>query len=69
MADLHNQSARVGLRMLAGFAIVPPTVVLIALVTHEALRHGGILSGGAPIDSLDSAGSFGIGVGILMSCF
>jgi len=51
--------------MLAGFGVVPPTAVLITLATYDGLWHAGLLPQGAPIDSLDSAGSLGIGVAIL----
>ena len=61
----HTHSSRAGLRMLAGFAIVPPTAVLITLVTYDALWYSGMLPEGGQIDSLDSAASLGIGVGIL----
>ena len=51
--------------MLVGFAVVPPTAVLIALAANDALLYSGLFPGGAPIDSLDSAASLGMGVGIL----
>jgi hypothetical protein len=60
-----------GLRILAGLIMVPPTAVLIALATYDRFWHAGLLPQGAPIDSLDSAGSVGAGVGILatvMTC-
>jgi hypothetical protein len=44
---------------------VPPTAVLIALATYDRLWHAGLLPQGAPIHSLDSAGSLGAGVGVL----
>jgi hypothetical protein len=50
---------------VAGFAIVPPTAVVITLVTYDALWYSGMLPDGAPIDSLDSAASLGMGVGML----
>jgi hypothetical protein len=65
MMDEMNESGRRALRMLAGFVIAPPTAVLIALATYEALWYAGFLPHGAPIDSLDAAASLGIAVGIL----
>jgi hypothetical protein len=52
-------------RLFLGVVVTPPTAVLVALMTYEALRYCGMLSGGAPLDSLNSAASFGMGVGIL----
>jgi hypothetical protein len=60
-----NDSARRGLRMVAGFVVVPPTAALIALATYDVLWHLGWLSEGAPIDSVDAAASLGTGVAIL----
>ena len=65
MAEAHGFSARAVLRLLAGFAVAPPTAVFLALVTYDALWYSGMFSGGAPIDSIDAAGSLGMGVGIL----
>jgi len=39
--------------------------VLIGLATYDGFWHAGLLPQGAPIDSLDTAGSVGAGVGIL----
>jgi hypothetical protein len=71
MAEPNPDTRLSGLRILAGLIIVPPTAVLIALATYDRLWHAGLLPQGAPIHSLDSAGSFGAGVGILatvMTC-
>lgn len=65
MAQRNAQSSRAGLRMLAAFALVPPTAVLITVGTYELMWHAGVLPFGGPIDSLDSAGSLGAGVAIL----
>jgi hypothetical protein len=65
MTQLNAQSSRADLRMLAGFALVPPTAVLITLGTYQLMWHAGALPFGAPIHSLDSAGSLGVGVAIL----
>ena len=51
--------------MLAGFIVVVPTAVLIALATYDALWHAGWLPQGAPIDSVDAAASLGTGVATL----
>jgi hypothetical protein len=51
--------------MVAGFAIVPPTAVLISLVTYDALWYSGMLPAGVLIDSIDSAAPLGTGVGII----
>ena len=61
---IHN-SRRAELRMLVGFAVVPPAAVLITLATHDAMWYSGLLLQGAPINSLDSAASLGSGVAIL----
>jgi hypothetical protein len=65
MAKLDARSSRAGLRMLAGFALVPPMAVLITLGTYELMWHAGLVPFGAPIHSLDSAGSLSAGVTIL----
>jgi hypothetical protein len=51
--------------MLAGFALVPPTAVLITLGTYALMWQGGLLPHGASIGWLDSAGSLVTGVAIL----
>jgi len=60
-----NAHSRADLRMLGGYAVVPPTAVLIALVTYDVMWQAGLLPQGTPIDSLDSAGSLGMGLAIL----
>jgi hypothetical protein len=60
-----NENARTVFRLLGGFAGAPLTAVVVALVTYDALWYSGLFSGGAPIDSIDAAGSLGMGVGIL----
>lgn len=39
--------------------------MLVAVITYDALWYGGMMSGGAAIDSVDGLTSFGLGVGIL----
>jgi hypothetical protein len=65
MAEPPGHSPHAELRLLAAFAVVPPAAVLITLVTYDVLWYGGMLPDGAPIDSLDSAASLGMGVGML----
>jgi hypothetical protein len=65
MVQRYTRTTRAELRMLVGLAIVPPTAVLIGLVAYDALFFSGLFPGGAPIDSLDSAASLGMGIGIL----
>ena len=65
MAEQAAHVPRGEFRMLAGFAVAPPTAVLIALATYDVLWYAGRLPHGTPIDSLDAAVSFGAGVGIL----
>ena len=52
-------------RMLLGFAAVPPVAVLIAMGTYELFWHGGFLPHGAPIHSMDAAQSMVAGLTIL----
>jgi hypothetical protein len=65
MAERNAQSSRTDLRMLVGFALIPPMAVLITLVTYELMFQARLLPRGAPIDSLDAAESLGTGVAIL----
>jgi hypothetical protein len=71
MAETHGPSPRIAVRLLAGFAVAPLAAVFMALVTYDVLWYAGMLSGGAPIDSIDGAVSLGLGVGIIavvMTC-
>src|SRR5688572_7731392 len=65
MSEPNARSSRAHFRMLAGFALVPPTAVLITLGTYELMWKEGLLPHGASIDSPDSAWSLGAGVAIL----
>jgi hypothetical protein len=65
MVEAHRPSSRTGVRLLAGFAVAPLAAVFLALVTYDVLWYTGMLSGGAPINSIDAASSLGMGVGII----
>ncbi|HSL22725.1 MAG TPA: hypothetical protein VK886_14420 [Vicinamibacterales bacterium] len=65
MTEAQAVSRGRSVRLLLGLAVTPATAVLVALIVYDALCYSGMLSGGAPIDSLDGAASFGMGVGIL----
>jgi hypothetical protein len=65
MVEMRRPSLNAAVRLLAGFAVAPVTAVFLALVTYDALWHTGMMSGGAPIDSIDAVASLGIGVGII----
>ena len=62
---MRRPSPNTVVRLLAGFAGAPVTAVFLALVTYDALWYSGMMSGGAPIDSIDAAASLGTGVGII----
>ena len=51
--------------MIAGLVVAPLAATLIALCTYNAFWHAGLFPQGASLDSLDSAASLGVGVGIL----
>ncbi len=64
-------SAGTAARMLAGFAITPPTAVLIALATYDTFWRAGLLPHGGSIDSFDAARALTFAIGILaflMTC-
>lgn len=53
------------LRMIAGLAVAPVSATLIAVSAYDAFWHAGLFPEGAPLHSLDSAASLGLGVAIL----
>ena len=65
MVEANSLALRTSLRLFAGFAVAPPAAVLLALATYNLLWHLGLLSGGAPIDSIYAATPLGIGVGVI----
>jgi hypothetical protein len=65
MVEAHRSSPRTAVRRLAGFAVAPPAAVFLALVSYDLLWYTDMLSGGAPIASIDAAAAFGTGVGII----
>ena len=58
-------SSTPSVRMLLGFAAVPPAAALIAMGTYELFWHAGFLPHGAPIHSMDAAQSDFAGLTIL----
>jgi hypothetical protein len=65
MVHAQQPTPRTPVRLLAGFAVAPLCAVFLALVTYDVLWRTGMLSGAAPIDSIDGAASLAMGVGII----
>ena len=60
-----RETARLTLRMLAGFAATPVATAVIAVGGYDVFWHAGLTPTGVPVHSLDAAASFGAGVFIL----
>jgi hypothetical protein len=61
-----DRTAACELRLVIGFALVPPAAAAVMFILYLALWHSGVrVFEGAPIDPVDSAASLAMGVGII----